>query len=282
MSEEQQQSEQAEQQSEQAEQQSEPGGNGESWHSQLSDEDKNLGDYERFKDVSGLWRGFAETKAMVGANTVKVPGQNATDDERKAFYAKIGRPEKSEDYQFATIEGMPEEAMPENRMEAFRQFAHQNGYTQEQASNARNLVSQWIKEDIASVAGAKEVQSKQWIEAIKNEHGEAFEQNVELARRARTDLKIPGLPEMLDETGAGNHPAMMNLLLKVAKMTGQHGLVAGEEGDFKRSPGAAKERLAAMTQNREFMHKVSNKHVDGHAAALAEFTSLNEEASPET
>jgi hypothetical protein len=250
------------------------------FHDSLSEETKGLGDFRKFKDVDAVCQSYVSLHKQ--QRELAVPGSDSTPEQREAFYSRIGRPASLDDYKFATIEDLPEEAMPELRLREFRQFAHTNGYNQEQAAGAHNLAAKWMKEDAASVGAAVAARNQDWADAMKKEQGEAYGQNVKIAMRARDDMKIPGLQDMLDETGTGNHPAMMNLFLKVGKMLGQHDLVAGETGEFKLGPEAAHNEIERLHADKEFMQKATRSHLPGHKEASAKLSALHEQATPET
>lgn len=75
---------------------------------------------------------------LVG-NSIRVPGADATDEERNAFLNKLGRPEAADKYEFKAPEGLPEGFEYDGKVEAaFRDIAHKAGLTQAQAAAVRD------------------------------------------------------------------------------------------------------------------------------------------------
>jgi len=58
------------------------------------------------KSVDDLWDKMAGSQKLIGKDRVVLPGDNATAEEMAAFYTRMGRPETSEGYKFANIEGL--------------------------------------------------------------------------------------------------------------------------------------------------------------------------------
>ena len=252
-----------------------------SWHDSLSDEDKGLGEYERFKDVPSLWRGFAETKAMVGANMVKVPGDTATDEEKAQFYSKIGRPNKPDDYQFPAIDGLPSEALPPDRVDDFRRFAHERGLTQKQTVDLFAKYADWYKSDMDSAVALSAQAAQENSDKVKKEHGDAFGQNLAIAKKAVQDLKVAGLPEALTAAGIDNDPAIFNAFLKVGKMMASDTIVTGEAGGFKMGPESAQREIMKMRRDQNFMQDLVQTHRPGHEEAKIRMNELYQQAYPE-
>ena len=140
---------------------------------------------------------------------VKVPGKDATDEERAAFYTKLGRPEQPDKYQFEVPKELPENLPYNADMAAgFKGFAHGIGLSQQQAAAAHDwFVAQQVQE-ANGVAGqvSEQQQAVAMAERSKLEKvwgpvdSDSGRKNAELADRA---LRA-GPPELLaDLTKAG-------------------------------------------------------------------------------
>jgi len=249
------------------------------FHETLSEQTRDQGDFSKFKSADDLAVSYVNMHKQ--QRDAAVPGDDATPEQRDAFYARIGRPDKPDDYQFSSIDGLPDKTIPDDRMAEFRELAHKNGLTQNQVAGLYNKYADWTKNDIAAISHAREAQSNEWSESIRKEHGEAFDQNLKVATNARDDLKIDGLQDMLNDTGAGDHPAMFNLFLKLGKMMGQDQLVAGDGGSFKFGPGAALDEIGRLKADPKFMQLVTRTHLPGHKEAMQRWEELHQQAHPD-
>ncbi len=164
--------------------------------------------------------------------TVKVPGENATEQEVLTFRQAMGIPVKPEDYKIerpTLPEGMPYDELMEK---TFRDTAINLNMTPQQVQgiykmfndyelNLHNEATKFIAENREkSVNALKDI----W-------KGDDFVKNTEETKRAfRETLKVINIPESLggaeavikefDESGFGDHPAMIyffnNLYQKIS------------------------------------------------------------------
>src|ERR1035441_2671844 len=76
--------------------------NGTPWIASVAgvrDEYKGLPSLKSYKDINGLLSSHIALEKKMGS-AVNVPGPEATDEDRAAFYSKLGRPEPAEKYTF--------------------------------------------------------------------------------------------------------------------------------------------------------------------------------------
>lgn len=156
------------------------------------------------------------------------PGDDAKPEELDAFYAKLGRPEKPDGYEFKLPEGLPE-AFPYDATMAdkFKNWAHQAGIPSKQA---QTLHDQYVKDIAAQMTAAQEAQAKvieQSHEALVKAWGdpssETYKRNQELANRA---LRQQGGSELIGElkslgalgpNGEVKTPRLAQMLAKVGQ-----------------------------------------------------------------
>lgn len=86
----------------------------------------------------------------------------------------------------------------------------------------------------------QEQQQKQWIESIKADQeigGEAFQKNAELAKRVVDRFGTDELRKELTDSGYGNHPGLVRLLVRIGKAMSEDSLVrSGSEGPGRKNP----------------------------------------------
>lgn len=114
--------------------------------------------------------------------------------------------------------------LPEGVPIQVAQFAQQNDMTQEQLDGALGYFGNYLKattdsqEKFLADAGAKHVET--W--------GDQKEYNLSLVRRALAQNDPDGsLKEMLNSTGYGNHPAVIDFFLKVGTSMKEGGFIQG-------------------------------------------------------
>lgn len=156
-------------------------------------------------DVGSLAKSARESEKLLGG-MVKLPGKDATPEERDAFLNKLGRPAKADDYQFTVPKDMPE-GLPYDgeKAKSFKQMAHKLGLTQAQTTELHDF---YIAEQVGAYNGigeqskaamtakaeaATDVLVKEWGPI----DGETARMNFEIANKVFT--QTPGGAEMLAE-----------------------------------------------------------------------------------
>lgn len=156
-------------------------------------------------DVSALAKSARESEKLLGG-MVKLPGKDATPEEREAFFNKLGRPEKQDGYQFTAPKEMPE-GLPYDgeKAKSFKDMSHKLGLTQAQATALHDF---YIGEQVgafkgmgeasaaaltAKAASATEVLVKEWGPL----DGATAQANFEIADKVFA--QVPGGQEMLAE-----------------------------------------------------------------------------------
>jgi hypothetical protein len=93
------------------------------------------------KGVEDLAKTALNAESLIG-NSVRVPGADATAEDWEKFYAKAGRPEKADGYEFALPEGLPETVPYDAEFASeFKTWAHEAGLSPRQA---QALHDKWI------------------------------------------------------------------------------------------------------------------------------------------
>ncbi len=167
------------------------------WMDSLPDAHKNNPAFMAFKEPAAAWDRFDAFLKAEG-NTVVIPGDSATDEERKTFYAKLGVPETADGYEFdktdidATADKMFREVMLNSRIPkreakgihtAFVDMLTKGKEAQAKAARDKEVAEQKALDD--SVNTLKDI----W-------KGDAFKVNTELAKRAyKAVAQWAGLPD---------------------------------------------------------------------------------------
>ena len=236
----------------------------------------------RYKDLPDFVKGHKELEKQFSSGA-RIPGPDATDEERSAFYNKLGRPESPDKYEIKFAEGTP---VDDALLGAFRGVAHKLGLSQTQAQ----ALGEWW----AGQAGAQaETQGNEikgdletWDKELTTEWGWKKDQNIALAARAfnravdGTDLAQP-LAEFLDNTGLGNHPLMIKFFHALALKNGEDKLVTAETGPTADDRQTAKEQINEIRGNKEHPYNLpkhpSHKDAIRHMQALYDMVYAKEE-----
>jgi hypothetical protein len=149
------------------------------WLSDVEDESLRSEDalktLSRFKGKGDLAKSYLELRGKVGENPITVPGENATDEEREAFYKAIGRPDSPDKYEFPEIEGVEPD---DDATKAFKEAAHKLGVPPEMASGMYQYLMEQAKTYQENQAKAIETTQAETEKTLKKEFGKDYETNL--------------------------------------------------------------------------------------------------------
>lgn len=98
------------------------------------------------------------------------------------------------------------------------------GLNQEQAQKLVDFQAKQAKASSESQVDAFNQLMNDWKDQAKNDKefgGDKFEENVGIARSAIDKFGTPGLKQLLEEHGVGNHPEVIRFMVKVGKLTAE-------------------------------------------------------------
>ncbi len=160
----------------------------EGWRGTLEEdlrEDKSL---LSFKSVGDLAKSFVNTKKMVGANVIPVPGDTSTEGEWQEFHKAGGRPETVADYNLKAPEGFPEEALeqvfPKARLEAWQERFFKGGVSKKAADHFITEFANDMITDLQTMKQSQETEMAELKSGLSIEWGAAFEQKKHLGNMA--------------------------------------------------------------------------------------------------
>jgi hypothetical protein len=208
------------------------------WHEAIvtkaDDGTESLTDFTAWKDKAPapLVKFITDNMTAARAKTegmVKVPGENATPEERAAFYRSIGAPEKPEDYGIAKPDDLPEGVTWDDNLAAsFAAKAASLGLTKQQAKELQAFQLENVKQSQTQMRAAAENALKLEKEELTKTFGAGLDAAVVAAQKvgALPDINIPKEafdPSHNDFWGVSALSAFSKLAAKI----GEHALHSG-------------------------------------------------------
>lgn len=98
------------------------------------------------------------------------------------------------------------------------------GLSQEQAQKLIDFQAKHVQASSKSQVDTFNQLMNDWQEQSKNDKefgGDKFEENVKVAQAAISKFGTPGLKQLLEEHGVGNHPEVIRFMVKVGKLTAE-------------------------------------------------------------
>lgn len=178
----------------------------------------------KYAKPSDLAKGYSELVKKLGS-TVQIPGSSSTEEERAAFYKRLGLPESPEGYELSDIV-LPDGLQRTQEGDAeFKKFVHSLKLTKEQT---KGLHEWWMKRASEAVVAQRDAAKRRADEqdaAIKSAWGSGYEAN----RAAVSKVIQLGGDKFVEKmnSGPGKDPDILLGLLAISKQFADETLVAG-------------------------------------------------------
>lgn len=247
----------------------------------LPDDLKSDASLKDIKNVSELAKSFIHAQKLVGAEKVVLPGKEATDEDWGKVYDQLGRPKDPESYGLRPREGVDETIISKEGVDGYAQFAHKTGLTTKQANANLDFFTDIKVAEKAAELEAINQRNEANIESLKEEFGNAFDKNVQIASSLVNNLKNgDALREVINEAGLGTSPVVFKALVELAahfgedRLEGLDKMNTGSAGSL--TPEQAEAELHELDKNRALYDK---GHVD-HSKLVAKREKLLRDMYP--
>jgi hypothetical protein len=246
------------------------------WYDSIQDAElKGYAQNKGWKDPVEVLNGYKNLEKLVGQDKIPMP-KGAEDKEGwSRVYDALGRPKTAEDYKLP----VPEGDTGEFAKVAAGKF-HELGLT---ASQAQGLAEWWNQTQGGQLEQMQQ-QSAQKSEAdlqgLRQEWGKAYDENIELGRRAAREYGLDATKLSAIENALGTGE-MIKLMAKIGRAQGEMSFETGDtnkaSGGFGMTPAAAQQRISALQQDKDW----TAKYLSNNADAVAEMKRLMSLAYPE-
>ena len=247
---------------------------GDAWYSGIQNQDVRVwAEAKGFKDPLAAAESAYNLEKLIGfdraGKTVVMPDENSSPEQRAAFMQKLGVPETVEGYKLPVPKGQSDEFA-----KTAANWFHEQGIPAKAAEGLTNKFNEYAASQQAAQEQAFLAKSEQEFGALKGEWGAAYDQNLELGKRAALQF-IPGTPEQRAAALGAMEKAMgTGALLKFMAQVGQ-GLGEGKVhmdgmGGGVMTPAQANQRIAELKSNKEW----SSAYLAGDKTKAKEMTDL--------
>jgi hypothetical protein len=244
------------------------------WTASLSDDFKGFVQNKGWKDPNSLVESYRNLEKLNGSQDklLKLPNDDADVQGWDSIYTRLGKPAKPDGYGLKGEKG----ADPEFAGWASDAF-HKANLTEKQA---KALIEGWN----GRLATQKQAEGEKMASTVKNDEiglrkdwGMAYEQNLNLARRAARDF---GVEKQMDAISQAMGPANAAKFFHRLALSGvEPGFVSGngQASDAMLTPAMAKSQINALKADPEF----TKKYAAGNAEAKAKMQRLHQFAYPD-
>jgi len=156
---------------------------------------------------------------------------------------------------------------------AYEQQAMAAGLGREQAES---LMQWWVGQDQARQQQAQQHQADA-IAALQRDWGSQYKQRLTEARHAVRQFGGDELASFLEQSGLGDHPALIRAFAEAAKRSGEDRMAGrSQNAGFALSPAQAKGEVNRLFSDAAFLAAYTDPRHVGHDDAVAKMVRLNQ------
>lgn len=199
------------------------------WREGLPDDLRQHAAMAKFTSAEALARSYINAERAIGADKIPLP-RDANDAEAfERAYAALGRPENADGYTFTPPAQLPDGVqVDEGLLELFRASAHKSGLNQAQFEGVAGMFLEHLTQGTAAAATANANALRESEGLLRREFGERYDTNLRISREAVRKFGGDELVGFLDQSGLGNHPALIKAFAKVgSSVVGEEALLGG-------------------------------------------------------
>ncbi len=224
--------------------------------------------FKNFKTWDDVFKSHDEARRMIGADKATVfripDGQDIPAD----VWKKLGKPDKYE------IPGGMLDTFTPTAKSALIDSANRGNLTANQFNELLTSLDKQGKADF-SEAQSKLQLSRQAAEAqAKLALGDAYDQNVNLAKDVLVAFQHPELWDTIDQSGLTRNPGFLNLMAEIGKLMGDDKIIDGQAAQFSLTPEQAGNEIITKRSDENFMKRYTDANAPGHKEAVAELQRL--------
>ncbi len=246
------------------------------WRAALPEDMRALDAIKDYKDLPGLVKSHVHLQTMVGKDKIVMPGKDAKPDEWNAFYQRLGRPEKPEEYGLPDMKFPNGATLPAETKAHFMAKFHEAGLTKPQAEKLWKETADYEGQLVTKRTEAVAQSRKEALEGLKTEYGAAYDEKLNHARVAVTTFGSPEMKAWLDATGLGDDPNFIKFFANIGGALLEDKAVGGGGTTFTKTPGQASSELDRMKKDPDVLKKLADRNHPDHKATMQEWTRLHE------
>lgn len=226
------------------------------------------------KDLNGLAKSYVHAQRMIGKDKISIPQEGADVAEWDAFYERLGRPGDG-NYKLDPAGLMPADLPFDPQvLDRFKKVFHAAGLNQKQAEGVFKNYLEYVGEVHKNNLEGVEQQRQGWVNDLRKEFGRAFDERVDLAVRAVETFGGQEFMKWLDQTGMGDHPMFVKMFAQIGQQMQEALATPGQSRGWTMTPDTARQEIARMQRDDQFMKAYMTPGATGHAEAVKKMQDL--------
>ena len=234
---------------------------------------------QRLDSVEAGMKELVGAQKFIGADKVVVPGADSTQEDKDAFFLKLGRPAEAKDYDLEGVEvpeGLP---WDEDFQTAMLGTMHELGLNSTQAKGVLSAYIASIGGQYEAATGEMQRSAESARAELQNEWGKGYAGKVDMANRALMAAAGESYEDLVhlklqDGSELGSNPMVVRAFAELGGKMSEHGLVGGTPQRSTMTPGEATAKRNELRGDPKFMDAYMNKEHPEHAATVQRMDDL--------
>lgn len=197
------------------------------WVAQLPDDLKANERLHRYASIGELGKAYLEAERKLG-ESVRLPGKDATEEERAAYRKAAGIPDKPTDYKLEKAKAPTGFDYPEAMEASLRELAHKVGLTQDQAAQIHRWHQLQRLTEVETAAKAVKATLEQTEAELRAELRGNYDLEMGYMQRGVQRYFTPEIADLFTKTGLGNDKRIIRMFAKIGRDTAEHPFVEGK------------------------------------------------------
>lgn len=203
------------------------------WVAQLPDDLKANERLHRYASIGELGKAYLEAERKL-SESVRLPGKDATEEERAAYRKAAGIPDKPTDYKLEKAKVPAGFEYPEATEASLRELAHKAGLTQDQAAQIHRWHQLQRLTEAETAAKAVKATLEQTDAELRAELKGNYDLEMGYMQRGVQRYFTPEIAELFTRTGLGNDKRIIRMFARIGRDTAEHPFVEGKPAPTER------------------------------------------------
>jgi hypothetical protein len=162
--------------------------------------------------------------------TIVLPGENATAEERAELRKLFGVPDEAKGYELKTPELPEGMTMDEGFQDLFKQWAFKAGMSPQMAQIVSDEYNNHKIAEFNQSLNDAEKKLNESTEALRKEWGEGYKEKIEKAKRAFSHFGGEDFTELVGNLGLDQHPVMLRVFAGIGQAMSEDSALGGGFG----------------------------------------------------
>lgn len=258
-----------------------------SWRDSLSADLQGNPTLAGINSVEDLAKEHVNVQRIIGVDKMPRPQEGWTEEQWGEHHTRMGRPADVKDYDLSKLEVQEGYPVDEGFQGAMVEAMHKRGASQEMVAGVLQDYYNLTGEQLSAQGVDIQQTTENRIGDLRKEWGKSYDAQVDLAKRAimagaGESYQELGNIQLKDGTLLGDHPSVIKTFAALGGKMSEHGLVGATASRASRSPAEARNDIANLKADQNFLNALTNNQNPEHAMAVDKWSRLHEAAEEDT